>query len=477
MGNQIKVKESKYGNFLKKKNWYYYKQLKDFYKINIPVDKKVLGFGCITAEILSSIQPSYGVGLDIGEEMVKLAQNKFPGLNFMLYPAEEPIAIQEKFEYIIMCNFLDRSSDVWRAFKNLDNLTEENSRIIITVVNPFWDSIFRILEKIKLKTPEIPYNFLFRADIANLLKIFSYNIEREGLFLLLPIYIPFFSALINRYLSRLPLLNNLCLMQYIIAKKIKRQLNNRELSCSVVVPCFNEAENVAECLRRIPKMGKFTEVIFVDDGSTDATVGVVKDLMSKDPRARLISYPENKGKAHAIKAGFEAARGDALMILDADMTVMPEDLENFFWAISIPGVDFVNGTRMVYPMENEAMRGLNLLGNKIFSLLFTWLLGQRITDTLCGTKVILRETHRKINMTSFDRWGDFDLLLEAAKLRLRIVEMPVRYKRRLKGESKMRPFKNGFKLLLRFFIGFKELKLAKSTNNFQKVNLKNLRAF
>ncbi len=455
-------------DFWKKKNWYYYEQIKDFYQKNIPSDKSVLELGCGTGEILHCVRPIYGVGIDISEEMIKLAQNKFPDLEFIINPAEESFTIEEKFDYIIMCDLLDHASDIWRVFKNLENFTEEGSRVIITTVNPIWDSIFMVLERWKLKMPEGPHNFLFKADIINLLKLFGYEIEQDGLFLLLPVYIPFISTLINRYLCRLPLIKNFSLVQYIIAKKTEKETNDRELSCSIIIPCFNEAENVAECLRRIPQIGKFTEIIFVNDGSNDGTAEIVKGLVQESQRVKLISYSPNKGKAHAIKAGFDISMGDVLMILDADMTVMPEDLEKFFWAISIPEVDFVNGTRMVYPLEKEAMRGLNRLGNKIFSFLFTWLLGQRITDTLCGTKAILKEIYHKINMTKYDQWGDFDLLLNAAELRLRIVEMPVRYKRRLKGESKMRPFKHGFKLLLRCLIGFKELKLAKLIKNSKK---------
>lgn len=461
-------------DFWKNKNRYYYKQIKNFYERNIPIGKKVLELGCGTGDILHCVCPRYGVGLDKNGEMIKLAKNRFSDLNFL---TASSIKIEDKFEYVLMCDFLDHVSDIWEIFRELESSIEESSKVIITTVNPAWDSIFRILESWKLKMPERPHNFLFKADIINLLKLFSYQVEQEGLFLLLPIHIPFLSFILNRYLYRLPLIKNLCLVQYIIARKIKKEITHRELSCSVVVPCFNEAENIKECLQRIPPMGKFTEVIFVDDGSTDATASVVKDLISKDTRVKLISYPVNKGKAHAIKAGFKAAQGEVLMILDADMTVMPEDLEKFFWAISIPGVDFVNGTRMVYPLEKEAMRGLNRLGNKMFSFLFTWLLGQRITDTLCGTKVILEETYRKIDMTSYDQWGDFDLLLNVAKLQLRIVEMPVRYKRRLKGESKMRPFKHGFQLLIRCLIGFKELKLAKFRNRFKKENLTGQKTF
>lgn len=447
----------------KRKNWYYYAKIKEFYKKRIPEGRRVLELGCGTAEILNAVSAGYGVGVDISDEMIKIAKNKFPGLNFVRAGAEELAGLDEKFEYVILSDLIDHARDIWKVFLNLDNLTQKGSTVVITTINPLWDPLFAVFEKLKLKMPEGPHNFLFKADIINLMKLFGYKVREDGFFLLFPLYIPFISDFINRYGPRIPLIRNLCLVQYIVARKIRGAMPDKGLSCSVVVPCYNEAQNLEECLRRIPQMGKFTEVIIVDDGSTDNTALLAREIIRQQSHMKLITYPQNRGKAYALRQAFNAASGDILIILDADMSVIPEDLEKFFWALNrSDDIVFVNGTRMVYPMQKEAMRALNLLGNKIFSLIFSWLLGQRITDTLCGTKAVLRRAYHDTDFTRHDPWGDFDLLINIAGKGYRMAEMPVRYKRRLKGQSKMRVLRHGFKLLLRCFIGFRELKLSKA---------------
>ncbi|HEX2036406.1 MAG TPA: glycosyltransferase family 2 protein [Chloroflexota bacterium] len=172
------------------------------------------------------------------------------------------------------------------------------------------------------------------------------------------------------------------------------------------------------------------------------------------------------GKGDAVRKGFAAARGDVLFILDADLTVPPEDLPKFLEPIATGKADFVNGTRLVYPLENEAMGPVNLFGNKFFSLVFTWLLGQRIKDTLCGTKVLRKRDYERLAANrsyfgDFDPFGDFDLLFGAARLGLRLVEVPVRYRRRTSGYSKVQVYKHGVLLLRMSLIGFRRLKLQR----------------
>ncbi|NIR48835.1 glycosyltransferase family 2 protein, partial [candidate division KSB1 bacterium] len=235
-------------------------------------------------------------------------------------------------------------------------------------------------------------------------------------------------------------------------------------SCSVIIPCYNEAENIQEAVERIPQIAEFTEIIVVDDGSIDGTAEIVTDLMVDHDNLRLISYSPNRGKGPAVKAGFDAASGDVLMILDADMTVPPEELQKFFTPISEGKADFVNGTRFISSMETQAMRRLNWYGNKVFAFLFSWLLGQKVTDTLCGTKSLLRSNYQNIEMNHC-RWGDFDLLIGAAKLDLKIMEVPIVYRRRLAGESHMKPFKHGFLFFKTFLHGVKQVKLGRNQAN------------
>ena len=244
-------------------------------------------------------------------------------------------------------------------------------------------------------------------------------------------------------------------VQYVAARP---RLLRPPLSCSVVIPCHDEASNVAECIRRTPTMGTWTEIVVVDDGSRDGTRQAVRSVMETDPRVRLVAYDTNHGKANAVRAGFGAARGDVVMILDADMAVAPEDLPKFFRPIQDGTADFVNGTRLLYPVGTEAMPMANYLGNKGFCFITSWALRQRVSDTLCGTKALLRRDYERLPLTGTERWGDFDLLFGAGRAKLRIAEVPVHYGSRKAGESKMRVMRDGWLFLEACIGGWRSLR-------------------
>jgi glycosyltransferase involved in cell wall biosynthesis len=231
-----------------------------------------------------------------------------------------------------------------------------------------------------------------------------------------------------------------------------------ELSCSIVIPCHNEAANILECVYRIPEIGSNLDIIVIDDGSRDNTSGIVKIIAQSDKRVRLVPYPKRMGKGYAIKQGFAVAQGEVLIILDADMTVAPEELPGFFNLLNEGEVDFVNGTRMIYDRENGAMDQVRFAANKIFCSMINWLLDTKLTDTLCGTKAFLKKDFQKMSLGKC-YWGDFDLLFEAKRLGLRIRELPVHYKRRKAGRSKMNKFKIILQCLCIFLIGLKRFKL------------------
>jgi glycosyltransferase involved in cell wall biosynthesis len=224
-------------------------------------------------------------------------------------------------------------------------------------------------------------------------------------------------------------------------------------SVSVIVPARNEAGNIDTILRRIPEMGNGTEIVFVEGHSTDNTYEAIDQSLEMFPERNCkVMRQTGRGKGDAVRLGFEKSSGDVLMILDADMTVPPEDLRRFFDAIIEGNGEFINGVRLVYPLEDQSMRFFNILGNKFFSLAFSWLLGQPIKDTLCGTKVLWRRDYMKIvdnraYFGNFDPFGDFDLLFGAAKLNLKIAEMPVRYRARIYGDTNISRWRHGWLLL------------------------------
>lgn len=470
----------------KKRNWYYYQDLEDFHISVVPPNHKVLELGCGTGDLLSAVKPSRGVGLDVSEKMVEIASEKYPDLEFRVGDAER-LEIDEKFDYIILSNLIGSLNDIWQAFKELKRVTHPGSRVVVTYYNYLWEPLLRLGEGMGLKMNEGLQNWLSLKDIANLLYLNDFEIVRKGYRLLLPKYVRFMSSACNKFLAKLPVIRRCCLTEFVVARPVTNSKPSCDYSCSVVIPCRNEAGNIQEAVSRIPQMGKSSEIIFVDGNSTDGTVEKIQEMIAKYPRKNIqlihqiprkspegalseeYGRPPNRmlklGKGDAVRKGFEAASGEILMILDGDLTVAPEDLPKFYMAIAEGKGEFINGSRLVYAMEERAMRLLNIFANKIFGLIFTWLLEQAVKDTLCGTKVLFKKDYLKIKagrkfFGDFDPYGDFDLLLGAAKLNLKIIEMPIRYRRRVYGDIKIRRFKHGWLLLKMSIFAAKKVKFV-----------------
>jgi glycosyltransferase involved in cell wall biosynthesis len=271
---------------------------------------------------------------------------------------------------------------------------------------------------------------------------------------------------VNRYGPLMPLVNRLSLVQWMVARPSPARGTMPGRRVSVIIPCKNERGNIDAAVERLPVLGDGTEIVFVDGNSDDGTVEAIDATIAAHPEReiRLIHQGDGKGKGDAVRKGFEAATGDILMILDADLTVAPEDLPKFCSAIIAGKGDLINGTRLVYPMEQQAMRFLNFIANKLFGVLFSWLLGQRITDTLCGTKVLYRRDYERIKANrshfgNFDPFGDFDLLFGAARLNMKLIDLPVRYHDRTYGDTKISRFRHGLLLFRMCGIALKRLKL------------------
>jgi glycosyltransferase involved in cell wall biosynthesis/2-polyprenyl-3-methyl-5-hydroxy-6-metoxy-1,4-benzoquinol methylase len=471
----------------KRKNWYYYAALEDLCASIIPEGKSVLEIGCGTGDLLAAVKPSRGVGIDLSQGMVEVARRKYPQYNFRQGDVEQ-LSLSEKFDYVIMSDLLSYLEDVWLAFQELKKVCHPGTRIVITTYNFIWQPVMKMAEALGLRMPQPgDENWLSLADVENLLYLTDFQVETSGSSLLLPKKVPFISQWANEKLAKHPFFQRLCLIQHVVARPAVQSHDDKELSCSVIIPCRNEVDNIEGCVERTPDMGEHTEIVFVDGNSTDGTREKIEEIIEthkeeKDIKLILQVPPSDDGidttalqshspaemlplgKGDAVRKGFDAASGDVLMILDADLTVPPEDLPKFYLPLAQGKAEFINGSRLVYPLEGEAMRSMNLFGNKVFSLIFTWLLGQRIKDTLCGTKVLLKKDYEKIKMGrsyfgDFDPFGDFDLLFGAARLGLKIVDVPVRYRRRTAGESKVRVIKHGWLLVRMSLIGFHKFKL------------------
>lgn len=450
----------------KAKNRYYHDDMRDFIKSNVSPEDSVLDIGCGTGDLLAAVPCRRAVGVDFSEQMISVARTKYPHCQYIVGDAND-LQVKESFDCVLLSDTIGLLPDVENVLRQLGQVTSRNSRVIITYHNYLWEPILKALEKLGLKMPQPTQNWLPLEDIQNLLNLSGFEVIKKGNRLLFPTYVRYVSAFLNSFLAKLPLIKNLCLVEWLIAKPIEPVLDVNKISCSVVIPCRNEKGNIADAVNRTPLMGKSTELIFVDGVSTDGTVDEILRLQKEYPgrNIKLVHQGIAGGKRHAVELGFDAATGDVLMILDADLTVPPEDLPKFFNALVEGKGEFVNGTRLVYPMEKQAMRFLNMIANKLFGKIFSYLLEQRITDTLCGTKALWRNSYYRIKngrayFGDFDPFGDFDLLFGACKQNLKIVELPVRYRERVYGTTKIRRFAHGWLLFKMCWVAVRKLKFA-----------------
>jgi SAM-dependent methyltransferase len=433
--------------------------------------KKVLSVRCGTGALLSAVSPREGKGVDISADMVRLAQQRSPTFTFgVAFPDTneflELFEDNETFDYILFSDIGD-TVDVIGALRNLKPLCQRHTRLLISTYNHLWEPLVTVAEWLGMKVPQVEQNWLSGADIRNLLSLAGFEALETHRIVLFPKYVPILSNFLNRFCARLPFLNKLCMTQVLTARAIPQPTPRENLSISVIIPCKDEKGNIEDAVRRIPRLAGRTEIIFCDDKSSDGTSEEVRRIRSLylDKEIRLEEGP-GICKSKNVWTGFEAATGDVLMILDADLTTMPEELVYFVDLIASGRAEFVNGSRLIYPVPKGAMKGANMLGNKVFSLAFSYLLGQRVKDTLCGTKVLWKTDWRRIKpmLGSWgieDRWGDYELLFGASKLNLRIIDLPVHYQERIYGTTKMtRVFHHGLVMLRMCWHGFLKLKLG-----------------
>lgn len=447
-----------------RRNRYYHQELERYFKFLIPKGSSVLELGCGTGELLDVVSPSRGVGIDFSSEMIKIAKAKFPHLDFRVEDAED-LKIEQKFDYVILSDLIGSLLDVQRAFVQLKKVSTAKTRVIVTYYSYLWEPVLKLAQKLKLKAPSPLQSWLSLADIENLLNLSDFEVIKKGCRFLMPIYIPFISTFFNRIIANLPLLNKLSLTEVIIARP-KPSGANRDYSCSVIIACRNEKENICPNIERMPRLGKHTEIIFIEGHSKDGTLEEIKKQIKVFPdRDMKVLVQDGIGKADAIRKGIAHAQGDILMIFDADLTISPEELRKFYDVLASGKAEFVMGSRLVYPRAEGAMRFLNLLGNKFFSSVFSYLLGQRIKDTLCANKALFKSDYLKIkNVHSlfggdFDPFGDFELIFGASVYNLKIIEIPIRYSARTYGSTQISRFRHGWLLWKMSWIALRKLRM------------------
>jgi SAM-dependent methyltransferase len=451
---------------------YYQRQVQALQQTLIVPGSRVLDVGCGFGDLLAALPTSEAIGIDACARMVELGRERHPELDLRALDVERDPLPEGPFDAIVFSGSIGRLADIQTAFDRVKPLLAPRGRLIVSYYNFVWEPILKLAEQLGLKPRWPDQNWLSMSDIENLLFLSGFEVFRRGTDVLMPAPVPGVATLANRVLAKLPVVREFALIDYFVAR-VAPQAALPALadlpSVSVICPCRNERGNIRQAVFRTPVMGAGTELIFVDGNSSDGTVEEIESLMAdyNGPlRLKLIHQGDGKGKGDAVRKGFAAASGDVLIILDSDLTVPPEDLPKFYGALVQGRGEFINGVRLVYPMEGEAMRFLNLLGNKFFSLALSWLLEQPVKDSLCGTKVLYRRDYETIAshrhfFGEFDPFGDFDLLFGAARLNLRIVDLPVRYRARTYGDTKISRFSHGWLLLKMTGFGFKKLRLGR----------------
>jgi len=395
------------------KNAYYHFLLNKRYKYFIPQKKKILEVGCGTGALLNDLNPSIGHGVDLSPEMIKVAETNYSHLHFHAGDIDQ-VNIDDKFDYIVLPGLLGELDDIQDFLEKLRAFCTKDTRIIIEYYSYLWQYILKIGEKFGMKLPQDIQNWVTQGDIDNFLTLAGYEMIRQERCTLFPIKIWGLSYIINKLIAPLPIVNALTLNHFIIARPIFN--DQKDYSSTILVPCRNEKGNIEAAITRTPSFGSHQEFIFVEGGSSDGTYEEIERIIQKYPEKDIKVFKQNgKGKGDAVRLGFDKATADILMILDADLTVPPEELPKFYEAIRQGKGEFINGCRLVYPMDRNAMRLLNLIANKFFGLFFSWLLGQKFRDTLCGTKVMFKYQYEELVANrsyfgDFDPFGDFDLI-------------------------------------------------------------------
>jgi ubiquinone/menaquinone biosynthesis C-methylase UbiE len=472
----------------------YHALLAHYYNLLIPPDATVLEIGCGSGDLLAHLRAARKTGVDLSPRQLEAARRRLPEAEFFVQSGEE-LELTGTFDVIIVSDTLNLAADVQLLLERLHAVSHRDTRLIVNFQNTVWRPLLSLAHSLGLKAPQPQNSWLASSDVLNLLHLAGWSaISRQGR-ILVPFSALGLGAAVNRWFA--PLLQWFCLTVFIVARSERgvmarngfslpaasgadanagatsagppRSISPRPpepLTVSVVIPARNESGNIAAAVARTPEMGAGTELIFVEGHSQDDTWAAIQQVAAENPDRKIkILQQTGRGKGDAVRAGFAAATGDILMILDADLTMPPEELPKFYDVIASGKADFANGVRLVYPMDEKAMQFLNLCANKAFGLIFTWMLGQPVKDTLCGTKVLTRAHYDHIAATrayfgEFDPFGDFDLLFGAARLNLKIADVPIRYRERTYGTTNIQRWRHGLLLLRMVAFAARKLKFV-----------------
>jgi SAM-dependent methyltransferase len=451
----------------RKKAWFFHAEDTAYLRFLIPKRLRILELGCGAGNTLEALEAADGsIGIDLSPALVEQARSAYPKLKFYTGDIEDPRTIAKlsgPFDIILIVDTLGSLEDCQKLLEALHPFCDRKTRLVVAYYSHLWDPLLKLAERLRLRKSQPPQNVLSPADIRAIAHLTGFDPIKSEARLLMPFWLFGLGRFINRFLSPLPIIRQFSLRHYVVARST-HHLDDGVKSASIIIPARNERGNIEAAIQRIPRFCDDLEMIFVEGHSSDGTLKEIHRVKSAYHECDIkVLVQSGKGKGDAVFAGFDVARGDVLMILDADLTMPPEYLPKFWNAIRSGKGEFINGSRLIYPMDDDAMRFLNLIANKTFSYLFSWLLNQRYTDTLCGTKVIRRCDYERLKagrsyFGDFDPFGDFDLIFGASKLNLKTVEVPVRYVSRTYGETQISRFYHGTLLIRMVALAFLKIK-------------------
>jgi ubiquinone/menaquinone biosynthesis C-methylase UbiE len=431
------------------------------YRFFIPEGLRILELGCGCGHLLAALKPIVGVGVDFSSAMLNKARSAHPALHFVEADAHNLQALSTceaaamPFDMVILSDIINDIWDLRIILSEIRRFCSPSTRIVLNFHSHLWEYPMRLAQRMGWVTQRMEQNWFTPDDVANLAYLAGFEEVRRRAGFLWPWKTPLLGSLCNRWLSQIFPFSCFSFCHFMVLRPFFAPV--KSATVSVVIPARNEAGNIENAIQRVPPIGDGVELVFVEGNSTDDTWDIITNMKEKYPDKNIVALRQDgKGKGDAVRKGFDVAAGDILMILDADLTVPPEALPQFYEDMISGRAEFVNGVRLVYPQENKAMRFCNLVANKFFSLAFSWLLGRSIKDTLCGTKVLWKRDYQRIAADrkyfgDFDPFGDYDLIFGASKQNLMIRDLPIRYRERVYGDTNINRWRDGL-LLLRMVV-------------------------
>ncbi len=365
--------------------------------------------------------------------------------------------IDNKYRTIVISDVVENCDDIYLLFNQVKEILSDNGKLIVTSVNSKWNILISIFEKLNLKEPNETQSYIHTKKIRNIAEGAGFEFINSYTRQIFPFKLLTLGNFLNTILEALFSYLNFGIKSYIVLRKTGFTKNN--YSKSIIIPAKNEEGNLEPLISRIPRNNKYEIVLSCGD-SKDKTLEVANKIKNKENyfSIKVIEQTGN-GKANAVWEALEKCTGEVIAILDADISVEPETIDDFFEIIDKNYGDFVNGTRLIYEIEKGSMRFINLIGNRLFQNIVGAIAKRPLTDSLCGTKVFKRDLVEKIKwwQNTFkmkDPFGDFDLLFTASYFSEKIIEYPIHYKTRTYGKTQISRFRDGYKLIRYLFKSF-----------------------